>query len=106
MRDVTKGYLAELETQSPVLSIEELTLQENDEEGEHAWLRALRDCPRDLVNLINSRACRGAIMFNDTLTVGQCKRIVQDLAATAYPFQCAHGRCVCRFPHNDTVLTS
>ena len=34
----------------------------------------------------------GAIMFNDSLTLGQCQRLVQQLSQTAFPFQCAHGR--------------
>ena len=43
--------------------------------------------PRD-----HTSAIKGAIMFNDTLTLEQCKSLVQRLAATALPFQCAHGR--------------
>lgn len=31
-------------------------------------------------------------MFNDPLTVEQCLKLVQQLAACAFPFQCAHGR--------------
>lgn len=76
-----------------------------------AWKRALRCCPKGLIDLVNSRACRGpccipdlvygwldlrarqgAIMFNDTLTLTQCERLVTQLAQTAFPFQCAHGR--------------
>lgn len=34
----------------------------------------------------------GAIMFNDSLTLDQCERLVTQLAKTALPFQCAHGR--------------
>ena len=34
----------------------------------------------------------GAIMFNDTLTLEQCKTLVSKLSDTALPFQCAHGR--------------
>ena len=34
----------------------------------------------------------GAIMFNDTLTLEQCKMLVSKLSDTALPFQCAHGR--------------
>ena len=33
--------------------------------GENDWQRALKDCPHVLRELINSKACRGAIMFND-----------------------------------------
>jgi DNA mismatch repair protein MLH3 len=31
-------------------------------------------------------------MFNDGLTRAQCERLVAQLARTAFPFQCAHGR--------------
>jgi DNA mismatch repair protein MLH3 len=31
-------------------------------------------------------------MFNDPLDMAQCNRIVDDLARTHLPFQCAHGR--------------
>lgn len=73
------------------------------------WLKGLRWCPQELVNLVNSRACRGecflleniaisllsgAIMFNDPLNLEQCDRLIQQLAKTAFPFQCAHGRYV------------
>lgn len=31
-------------------------------------------------------------MFNDPLTLEQCKALVSRLAECAFPFQCAHGR--------------
>ncbi len=31
-------------------------------------------------------------MFNDPLTRDQCSDLVQQVAACAFPFQCAHGR--------------
>ncbi|KAI6135072.1 hypothetical protein EV401DRAFT_2052575 [Pisolithus croceorrhizus] len=61
-------------------------------ETETRWVKALRWCPRVLLDLINSKACRGAIMFNDPLTLEQCQRLIKQLTATAFPFQCAHGR--------------
>ena len=33
-------------------------------------------------------------MFNDPLSLEQCERLVKHLAATSFPFQCAHGRLV------------
>lgn len=48
--------------------------------------------PPRLLNMINSRACRSAIMFNDILTIEQCKRLVRQLSNCTLPFQCAHGR--------------
>ena len=37
---------------------------------------------------------KGAIMFNDSLSIEQCERLMTQLAETAFPFQCAHGRSV------------
>lgn len=31
-------------------------------------------------------------MFNDELTLGQCKQVIQNLGQCVFPFQCAHGR--------------
>ena len=56
------------------------------------WHRALRYMPPHLLALLNSKACRGAIMFNDPLTLDQCERLVDQLGRTDAPFQCAHGR--------------
>jgi DNA mismatch repair protein MLH3 len=58
----------------------------------HPWLKTISDCPRGIIELLNSRACRSAIMFNDDLTNLECEQVVQRLARCAFPFQCAHGR--------------
>jgi len=57
-----------------------------------SWKRALRSCPAQLLELLNSKACRGAIMFNDPLTAEQCKELIGRLTHTSVPFRCAHGR--------------
>lgn len=49
-------------------------------------------CPAGIVALLCSRACRGAVMFNDALTLDECRALVRRLARCAFPFQCAHGR--------------
>ncbi|KAF5393106.1 hypothetical protein D9757_001289 [Collybiopsis confluens] len=91
LRDLVKGYLAQLETNMP-----DITQGQENTFGASAdvsdWLKALRWCPRELVDLVNSKACRGAIMFNDSLTNEQCSRLVHQLSETVFPFQCAHGR--------------
>lgn len=56
------------------------------------WVRRMASCPQGLLDLINSRACRSAIMFNDKLSLSQCKNLVQKLARCVFPFMCAHGR--------------
>ncbi|OCL09930.1 hypothetical protein AOQ84DRAFT_338228 [Glonium stellatum] len=65
---------------------------DEDEDEEHHWLRQIGSCPRGLIDMLNSRACRSAIMFNDTLDLEQCEELVTTLAKCAFPFQCAHGR--------------
>lgn len=57
-----------------------------------SWLRCIRGCPRGILDVVNSKACRGAIMFNDELTLEQCKQVIQNLGQCVFPFQCAHGR--------------
>ena len=49
-------------------------------------------CPQGLLDMLNSRACRSAIMFNDELTKEEAQTLVQRLGDCNFPFQCAHGR--------------
>ncbi|KIM68946.1 hypothetical protein SCLCIDRAFT_104473 [Scleroderma citrinum Foug A] len=93
LRELIKGYLGALENE---LDNFDIPSQSNPggHEMETRWVKALRWCPRVLLDLINSKACRGAIMFNDPLSLEQCQRLIKQLSATAFPFQCAHGRCV------------
>lgn len=58
----------------------------------HAWLRRMGSCPKSILHLLNSRACRSAIMFNDRLSLEQCQNLVRKVAGCAFPFMCAHGR--------------
>jgi len=98
LKNLIKGYLAKLETEGPFLipNSQPLTQEAvggvDADTGDARWQKAMRWCPRELHELVNSKACRGAIMFNDSLSVAQCTRLVRDLADTAFPFQCAHGR--------------
>ena len=64
---------------------------QNDQPKQH-WLHKIHDCPQSLLDMLNSRACRSAIMFNDELSKTQCQTLIRDLADCAFPFQCAHGR--------------
>lgn len=56
------------------------------------WVQRLSNCPQGLIDLLNSRACRTAIMFNDVLEASECQQLVAQLARCVFPFQCAHGR--------------
>lgn len=56
------------------------------------WLPEIAGCPEGIVDLINSRACRTSIMFNDTLDLHDCRELIGRLSKCVFPFQCAHGR--------------
>jgi DNA mismatch repair protein MLH3 len=57
-----------------------------------SWIRKMSGCPQGIIDLLNSRACRTAIMFNDPLNIKECQALISRLARCAFPFQCAHGR--------------
>ncbi|KAJ4357922.1 DNA mismatch repair protein [Didymosphaeria variabile] len=57
-----------------------------------AWVRRIASCPEGLIDLVNSRACRSAIMFNDELSMEECRELVRKLCKCVFPFMCAHGR--------------
>lgn len=63
-----------------------------DEKDGPAWVSLFHGCPQGIVELINSRSCRSAIMFNDPLSLDQCAGLLDRLVRCAFPFQCAHGR--------------
>ncbi|VVB10172.1 unnamed protein product [Arabis nemorensis] len=48
--------------------------------------------PPSVLRVLNSKACRGAIMFGDSLLPSECSLIIEGLKKTSLCFQCAHGR--------------
>lgn len=56
------------------------------------WVSNFQGCPPGILDMLNSRSCRSAIMFNDFLSLDQCTELVRQLADCSFPFQCAHGR--------------
>ena len=62
------------------------------EEERDSSLANTRSYPQGLLDMLNSRACRSAVMFNDELTIEECSTLVRRLGDCAFPFQCAHGR--------------
>jgi DNA mismatch repair protein MLH3 len=48
--------------------------------------------PPAVTRILASRACRGAIMFGETLELDRCSKIIDGLRSCNFPFQCAHGR--------------
>ncbi|KAI4141879.1 MAG: hypothetical protein L6R39_005154 [Caloplaca ligustica] len=63
----------------------------NDEDTTD-WVTQISTCPQGILDMVNSRSCRSAIMFNDELNNEECQTLVQRLARCKFPFQCAHGR--------------
>ncbi|KAK6497764.1 DNA mismatch repair protein [Arthrobotrys musiformis] len=59
---------------------------------ESEWKKRMTCAPKRLQDIVNSRACRSAIMFNDPLTMSECHELIGKLADCDFPFQCAHGR--------------
>ncbi|KAF2857515.1 hypothetical protein K470DRAFT_260734 [Piedraia hortae CBS 480.64] len=49
-------------------------------------------CPTRIREMLCSRACRSAIMFNDLLNKEECTALISRLARCDLPFVCAHGR--------------
>ena len=60
--------------------------------GEQSWIERIGSCPKVLLDMVNSRACRSAVMFNDVLSIRECEELMGKLAKCAFPFMCAHGR--------------
>ncbi|KAF2155541.1 hypothetical protein K461DRAFT_75192 [Myriangium duriaei CBS 260.36] len=66
--------------------------QSANEGSTPAWLTRMGSCPKGIIDLLNSRACRSAIMFNDELSLDECQRLILELSRCVFPFMCAHGR--------------
>ncbi|RCK64265.1 DNA mismatch repair protein MLH3 [Candida viswanathii] len=60
--------------------------------GLEDWFECSHHLPRIIIELINSKACRSAIMFGDELTHDDMDRLIEKLRHCKLPFQCAHGR--------------
>lgn len=61
-------------------------------DGQTDAVPGFHGCPPGILELLYSRSCRSAIMFNDQLTIDECKSLIASLARCSLPFQCAHGR--------------
>lgn len=56
------------------------------------WFKSTNNIPDFITDIINSKACRSAIMFGDKLNVSEMEYLVQKLLQCQLPFQCPHGR--------------
>ena len=70
----------------------ELIRTEAWKRSEDGSLVTRKACPQGLLDMLNSRACRSAIMFNDELTQEEAQTLIKRLGDCNFPFQCAHGR--------------
>jgi DNA mismatch repair protein MLH3 len=83
-------------TKRPALNLSSdekpVSMSSNKQETSHSWFTRIGSCPKGILDLLNSRACRSAIMFNDELSIEQCEDLLRRLSKCAFPFMCAHGR--------------
>lgn len=56
------------------------------------WFQNVVHIPQVIIDCLNSKACRSAIMFGDKLTVEEMMYLIKSLSECNQPFQCAHGR--------------
>jgi len=78
LRELIKGFLARLETDPDT----DYHTKSFEGEGEDAhtdthWTTALRYCPRELLELVNSKACRGE--FSVPCFFWWCRSIEHDI---------------------------
>jgi DNA mismatch repair protein MLH3 len=62
LRELIKGFLAKLEMDGPTPLPSVDPTAHDDSSGSNdkfLWLKVLRWCPRELLDLVNSKACRG-----------------------------------------------
>ena len=57
-----------------------------------SWISFAAQCPPGILELLKSRSCRTAIMFNDILDKERGQQLVDALSGCDLPFRCAHGR--------------
>ena len=48
--------------------------------------------PPFLLRTLQSKACRSAVMFGDTLSFAEGQNLISKLSECSLPFICAHGR--------------
>ncbi|KAG2182221.1 hypothetical protein INT43_007148 [Umbelopsis isabellina] len=89
MKQIIFEHIDWLESQS---SIQQLVESHESRDKPESWNRKLRDCPRIIIEILKSKACRNAIMFNDALSKNECQKLIDLMSECVYPFQCAHGR--------------
>ncbi|KAI7853459.1 hypothetical protein BDC45DRAFT_570237 [Circinella umbellata] len=89
LRDLICEYLHSLDR---IQEYQNQVENEVDDDQEINSFTFLHGCPHGMMSILRSKACRGAVMFNDSLTMEQCRWLIQALSNCRFPFQCVHGR--------------
>lgn len=67
LSELVKGFLSKLELESAGNSDDNISQcikrPEISSPDDYNWFKALRFCPRELIDLVNSKACRGLPLF-------------------------------------------
>ncbi|KAI8349112.1 hypothetical protein B0O80DRAFT_531963 [Mortierella sp. GBAus27b] len=90
-QDLIKDTIS-LAEESRYSSHRERLRPENTLDGTPDRLRCMSGCPRGILEIVKSKACRSAIMFDQELSQRQCEELIRNLGLCTFPFQCAHGR--------------
>lgn len=64
LRDFIKGFLGQIQSGELLFSDSRLDFPPEANQDEFLWLKAVRRCPRGLLELINSKACRGKSLID------------------------------------------
>ncbi|GAA5834182.1 hypothetical protein JCM9279_004239 [Rhodotorula babjevae] len=91
-QELVRAFVAQLDEDGPAPSAAAARVGAEGGVGAGSWVAMLRHAPRVLKDLLDSKACRGAVMFNDVLTPTQSSALLAQLAETLFPGQCAHAR--------------
>jgi len=58
LRDLVKGFLGQIQS-GELFSDAGMLLPSQEDQENLLWFKAIRNCPRGLLDLVNSKACRG-----------------------------------------------
>ncbi|CAI4852188.1 CIC_collapsed_G0055430.mRNA.1.CDS.1 [Saccharomyces cerevisiae] len=72
------------------------------------WWKYSSCVPTVFHEILNSKACRSAVMFGDELTRQECIILISKLSRCHNPFECAHGKTFygthCRIEVKRTLI--
>jgi len=95
LKEVLRGCLGFFEDRFRDQNLALFHHQSFSADPQRDWFASVKDCPSVLLHLLNSKACRGSIMFGDKLSHKESRKLLSELGRTKLPFSCAHGRPTC-----------